>query len=306
METIVITGADLAPPALELLGAFELVFAGKAPTEAEVVELCKRHNPIGVVVRYGRFGRAAMEAAPGLRVISRHGSGVDVIDLQAAQSLGIEVRAAVGVNAAAVAEHAAALLLACAKSTVTLDARMRDGHWDKSTHKSLELGGKTIGLIGLGAIGRRFARIADAMDMKVIGFDPRARDLPDYVEKVSLDDIWKRSDVVSLHCPLTESNRMMINADVLDKCKRGMIFVNTARGGLVDEAALLSALRTGQVFAAGIDSFALEPLAGDHPYLKEANVVLSPHVGGVSVDTYVNMGLTAAKNLLSVLAAARQ
>ncbi|GAA4337852.1 hydroxyacid dehydrogenase [Variovorax defluvii] len=306
METILVTGADLAPPALKLLSNFELIFAGKAPTEDDVIALCKRHNPIGVIVRYGKFARAAMEAAPALRVISRHGAGVDVIDLDAARALGIDVRAAVGVNAAAVAEHAAALLLASAKSTVKLDERMREGHWDKSTHKSQELGGKTVGLVGLGAIGRRFARIADAMDMKVIGFDPGARDLPDYVEKVSLGDIWTRSDVISLHCPLTDSNRMMINADVLAKCKRGVMLVNTARGGLVDEDALLDALRSGQVFAAGLDSFAQEPLAADHPFLKEANVVLSPHVGGVSVETYVNLGLTAANNLLSMLATARQ
>ncbi|MEJ8815863.1 hydroxyacid dehydrogenase [Variovorax ureilyticus] len=306
MEKILVTGADLAPPALELLSGYELVFAGKTPTEFDVVELCKMHNPIGVIVRYGRFGRSAMEAAPALRAVSRHGAGVDVIDLDAAKALNIEVRSAVGVNAAAVAEHTAALLLACAKSTVQLDARMRDGHWDKSTHKSQELGGKTVGLIGLGAIGRRFARIADAMDMKVIGYDPNARDLPEYVEKVSLEDIWKRSDVVSLHCPLTDSNRAMINAQVLAKCRPGVIFVNTARGGLVDEAALLEALRSGQVFAAGLDSFAQEPLASDHPLLKEPSVVLSPHIGGVSVDTYVNLGLTAANNLVGMLAAAHR
>src|SRR5690349_2816059 len=101
MKTIIVTGADLAPPALELLSGLELIFAGKAPTEDDVIALCKMHNPAGVIVRYGKFGRAAMEAAPALRAISRHGAGVDVIDLDAARDLGIEVRAAVGVNAAA-------------------------------------------------------------------------------------------------------------------------------------------------------------------------------------------------------------
>lgn len=302
MNTVLVTGADLAPPALALLGDFKVVFAGKTPTEAEIVDLCASLNPVAVIVRYSRFARAAMEAAPALRVISRHGAGVDVVDLESARDLGIEVRAAVGVNAAAVAEHTAALLLACAKSTVTLDRRLRDGHWDKSTHKSVELGGKTVGLVGLGAIGRRFARIAHAMDMRVIGFDPTARDLPDYVESVSLDTLWAQSDVVSLHCPQTDSNRGMINADVLAKCKRGVMLINTARGGLVDEDALLAALKSGQVSAAGLDSFAQEPMALGHPFHALTNVVLSPHVGGVSADTYINMGVAAATNLLNVLA----
>lgn len=302
MATILVTGADLAPPALALLKDHELIFAGKTPTEAEIVELCRQHNPVGVILRYSRIGRAAMEAAPALRVISRHGAGVDVVDLAAANSLGIEVRAAVGVNAAAVAEHSAALLLACAKATVTLDARMRAGFWDKSTHKSLELGGRTVGLIGLGAIGLKFARIADAMDMKVIGFNPVPRDLPPYIEPVSLDDIWARSDVISLHCPQTADNVNMINAETLGRCNQGVILINTARGGLIDEDALLQAVQSGQVSCAGLDTFAVEPMAAGHPFHAQPRIILSPHIGGVSTDTYVNLGLTAARNLLDVLA----
>lgn len=300
-RTIVITGADLAQQALDLLGGFEIVYAGKTPTEDDLVALCRQHDPVAMIVRYGKVGAAVMDAAPSLKVISKHGSGTDTIDKVAAKARGIEVVAAVGANAAAVAEQALALLLACAKSVVELDARMHAGHWDKATHKSLELGGRTVGLVGLGAIGLRFAKMADALGMRVIGFDPFAKNLPDYVQSVPLDAIWRESDAVSLHCPLTDENRGMLNAATLAQCRRGVIVVNTARGGLIDEAALLEAVRSRHVMAAGLDSFAVEPMTAGHPFQGEKHFVLSPHIGGVTSDAYVNMGVGAAKNLLAVL-----
>jgi D-3-phosphoglycerate dehydrogenase len=302
VSAILVTGADLAPQALALLDGHEVIYAGKTPTEDDLVALCGAHDPVAIIVRYGKVGAAVMDAAPSLRVISKHGSGTDTIDKAAAQARGIEVVAAVGANAAAVAEQALALLLACAKSVVALDARMHAGHWDKATHKSLELGGRTVGLVGLGAIGLRFARMADALGMRVIGFDPFAKDLPPYVESVDLDTIWRDADAISLHCPLTETNRGFVNAATLALCRRGVILVNTARGGLIDEADLLAAVRSGQVAAAGLDSFAVEPMTAGHPFQGEKNFVLSPHIGGVTGDAYVNMGVGAAKNLLQVLA----
>nr|WP_205763653.1 NAD(P)-dependent oxidoreductase [Acidovorax sp. SRB_24] len=291
----------MAQQALDLLSGYEIVYAGKTPTEEDLVALCQRHDPVAIIVRYGKVGAAVMDAAPSLKVISKHGSGTDTIDKVAAQARGIEVVAAVGANAAAVAEQALALLLACAKSVVALDARMHAGHWDKATHKSLELCGRTVGLVGLGAIGLRFARMADAFGMRVIGFDPFASNLPAWVQSVDLETLWRESDAVSLHCPLTDGNRGMLNADTLAQCKRGVILVNTARGGLIDEAALLAAVRSGQVMAAGLDSFAVEPMAAGHPFQGEKNFILSPHIGGVTSDAYVNMGVSAAKNLLEVL-----
>lgn len=299
---LLVTGADLAPQALALLAGFEMIYAGKTPTEDDLVALCRVHNPVGIIVRYGKVGAAVMDAAPALKVISKHGSGTDTIDKVAAQARGIEVVAAVGANAAAVAEQALALLLACAKSVVALDARMHAGHWDKATHKSLELGGRTVGLVGLGAIGQRFAKMADALGMRVIGFDPFAKNLPACVHAVDLDTIWRESDAISLHCPLTDDNRNLLNAITLAQCKRGVIVVNTARGGLIDEVALLAAVRSGQVMAAGLDSFAAEPMTAGHPFQGEQNFVLSPHIGGVTLDAYVNMGVGAATNLLAVLA----
>ena len=141
---IIVTGADLAQQALDLLTGYEVVYAGKTPTEDDMVALCRAHNPVAIIVRYGKVGAAVMDAAPALKVISKHGSGTDTIDKVAAKARGIEVVAAVGANAAAVAEQALALLLACAKSVVALDARMHAGYWDKATHKSLELGGRTV------------------------------------------------------------------------------------------------------------------------------------------------------------------
>jgi D-3-phosphoglycerate dehydrogenase len=296
-----VTGADLAQEALALLGDYEVVFAGKTPTEEDIVALCKRHDPVAIIVRYSKVGAAAMDAAPSLKVISKHGSGTDTIDKVAAQARGVKVVAAVGANAAAVAEQALALLLACAKSVVTLNERMHAGHWDKATHKSVELEGRTVGVIGLGAIGLRFARMADAMGMRVLGFDPYAKNLPAYVENTDLATIWRESDAISLHCPLTTDNAKLINAETLAACKKGVLIVNTARGGLIDEPALLDAIRSGRIAGAGLDSFAVEPMTAPHPFHGEARITLSPHIGGVTADAYVKMGVAATNNALGVL-----
>ena len=300
---VLVTGADLAPQALALLQGYEMVYAGKTPSADDIVDLCRQHDPVAVIVRYNGVNAAAMDAAPSLKVISKHGSGTDTIDKTAAAERGIAVRAAVGANAAAVAEHALALLLACGKSVPQLNDRMHAGHWDKATHKSLELGGRTIGLVGLGAIGQRFARLAHAMDMQVIGFDPFAKNLPDYIRSVDMDTIFRESDVISLHCPMTDENRCLLNAASLSRCKPGVIVVNTARGGLIDEPALLAAVQSGQVRAAGLDSFAVEPIAEGNVFKGQPGFVLSPHIGGVTSDAYVNMGTAAARNVRSVIEA---
>lgn len=298
---VLVTGADLASQALALLEGFEVVYAGKTPREADLVALCRQHDPVAMIVRYGKIPAAVMDAAPSLRVISKHGSGTDTIDKDAAKARGIEVRAAVGANAAAVAEQALALLLACAKSVVQLNARMHAGHWDKATHKSVELHGRTVGLVGLGAIGQRFARMCDAMGMKVLGHDPYARNLPEFIRPVDLGTIWRESDAISLHCPLTPENSGLLNAQTLQACRRGVMLVNTARGGLIDEPALLDAVRSRHVAAAGLDSFAVEPMTTPHPFHGEPNIILSPHIGGVTSDAYINMGVGAARNVLAVL-----
>lgn len=302
---IVVTAANIAPQAVALLSDFELVYAGKAATEEETAALCRRHAPLAVIVRTSKVGAMVLDAAPSIRVLSKHGSGIDNIDQEAAKARGVKVVAAAGANAAAVAEQALALMLACAKSVVTLGQRTRAGHWDKSTHQSLELQGRTLGLVGLGAIGRRFARIASAMDMKVIGYDPYATDLPASIEPVSLESVWQNSDVISFHCPLTAENRGLLDAEALAQCRDGVIVVNTARGGLIEEDALLAAVESGKVAAAGLDSLQQEPPPADHPFFRNGKFIISPHIGGVTSDAFVNMGVAAAKNVMAELAKLR-
>lgn len=298
---IVVTGADLAPEALALLVDYEVVFAGRMPREDGVQALCRRHNPVAIIVRYGGVSAAIMDAAPALRVISRHGSGIDTIDAVAARVRGIAVCSTPGANAAAVAEHATALLLACAKSIKRLNDRMCAGHWDKATHKSLELNGRTLGIVGLGAIGLLVAKIFDALGMQVIGFDPRAPEAPGYIQRVDLESLWRRSDAITLHCPLTEATQHLVNRATIAQCKPGFILVNTARGGLVDEVALADALRSGQVSAAGLDCFQVEPPVAVHPLSTSLDVITTPHIAGLTRDAYVAMGTMAVRNAIAVL-----
>jgi len=298
---ILVTGADLAPQAMALLTDYEVVFAGKTPDEDGLVALCERHQPVAIIVRYGKITARVLAASKALRVVSKHGAGIDTIDSKAAAAQGVAVKAAIGSNADAVAEHAWALILACAKNVVGLDARMRAGFWDKATHKSLELRGKTLGVVGIGAIGRRVAELGVAFRMQVLAFDPFAKAAPEGVVLVALQRLLAESHVVSLNCPLTDDNRRMINRDSLATMRDGAILVNTGRGGLIDEAALLEALASGKLRAAGLDAFATEPLVGEHAFRAVPNVILSPHIGGVSEDAYVNMGTAAARNALAVL-----
>ena len=299
---ILVTAADLAPEALALLHEFEVFYTSKTPDEDELVRLTQRHRPVAMIVRYGRITRRVMEASPDLRVISKHGTGIDTIDARSASERGIAVRAAAGANADAVAEHAWALILAAAKQVVRLDARMHAGFWDKASHRSVELRGKTLGVVGLGAIGSRVARIGLAFGMNVLAFDPYASAVPAEVMVVPPDRLLADAHVVSLNCPLTDENRHLVNQESLAKMRDGVILVNTARGGLVDDGALLEALASRKVRAAGLDCFAPEPLVDDHPYRGTANVILTPHVGGVTEDAYVSMGVASVRNILDVLA----
>jgi D-3-phosphoglycerate dehydrogenase len=300
-DVVLVTGADLAGQAVELLSSFELVYAGKTPDEDSLVALCRQYQPAAIIVRYGRITERVIDACARLRVISKHGTGIDTIDQDAAARRGIAVKAAVGANAAAVAEHTWALILACAKGVPALDKRMHEGHWDKATHKSLELGGRTLGLVGLGAIGARVAATGIALGMQVIAHDPFAATAPDGVELLPLADVIATADVLSLHCPLTQDNANMLDARTLATMRPGAIVVNTARGGLIDEAALADALRSGILRAAGLDSFQVEPFGAGHPFTGIPNVILSPHIGGVTSDAYVGMGVAAACNVLAIL-----
>lgn len=300
-DVVLVTGADLAAEALSLLTSHEVVYAGKTPDEEALVSLAGRYQPVAIIARYGRITERVMAASERLRVVSKHGTGIDTIDVDAAKRRGIAVKAATGANAPAVAEHTWALILACAKDVPLLDRRMHAGHWDKATHKSLELRGRTLGLVGLGAIGARVAAVGLAMGMRVIAHDPFAATSPEGVELLPLAEVIAGADVLSLHCPLTKDNANMLDAGTLATMRPGAIVVNTARGGLIDEQALADALRSGALRAAGLDSFQVEPLAAPNAFGDIPNVILSPHIGGVTSDAYVGMGVAAAKNVLAVL-----
>jgi D-3-phosphoglycerate dehydrogenase len=301
---IVVTAADLAPQAVELLHNFEIVYAGKTPDEDTLVQLCTRTQPVALLVRYGKISARILDASKNLRVVSKHGVGIDTIDTEAAAKRGIVVKAATGANAAAVTEHTWALILGCAKSVVDLNTRMHAGHWDKATHKGLELKGKTLGVIGIGAIGRRVAEVGLTLGMRVLAYDPYASGIPAAVTMCELSAVLSEADVVTLHCPLTAENRHLINRQTLALMRNGAILINTARGALVDQEALLETLRAGKLRAAGLDTFETEPLTGMHALSSVPNVILTPHIAGVTSDTYVSMGTAAARNILTVLAEA--
>jgi D-3-phosphoglycerate dehydrogenase len=303
---VLVTGADLAPEAVRILDGFDLIYAGKTPDEDSLVALSEQHQPVAIIVRYGKIPGRVMDASKKLRVISKHGSGIDTIDSAAAAARGIGIKAAAGANASAVAEHTWTLILACAKEIVHLNTRMHNGHWDKATHKSLELRGKTLGLVGMGAIGQRTAEVGLTLGMRVIAYDPFVSKVPPGVSMNELETVFSQAHVISLHCPLTSENRKMINSTTLAQMRDGAILVNTARGGLVDEEAVVEALKSGKLRAAGLDSFEREPLTGPHIFNGVPNAILSPHIGGVTSDAYVAMGVAAASNVLAVVNAGIQ
>lgn len=244
-----------------------------------------------------------LEAAPQLKVIGRAGIGVDNIDLEAATRRGILVMNTPGGNAVSVAEHTFALLLALARRVPAADQSTRAGEWRKNEFAGLELKGKTLGLVGLGRIGQEVARRALVFEMQVMAHDPfvaaaLARDLG--VELVGLDDLLARADFLSLHATLTPETQHLLNRERLARSKRGIRILNTARGELVDEAALAEALQSGQVAGAALDVFADEP-PRDSPLLKLPNVIATPHIGGSTAEAQEEVGWRIAQQVRDYL-----
>jgi D-3-phosphoglycerate dehydrogenase len=246
-----------------------------------------------------------MRACPRLRVIGRHGVGLDTVDLPAATRLGIPVVHAPGSNSDAVAEHAVMLMLVAAKRTLAIDRMTRQGQWVEGRARGIfELRGKTLGIIGVGNIGRRVARIAAGFEMRVLGHDPyvapeelRARG----VEPVSLDALLAQADVITVHTPHTPETHHLIGVAAIAKMRRGVVFVNTSRGKTQDERALFEGLATGKIAAAGLDVWEEEPTPVDNPLLNLENVVCTSHLAGVSQEAYRNIGMQVAAEMLRVL-----
>ncbi|GAB4157259.1 MAG: hydroxyacid dehydrogenase [Planctomycetaceae bacterium] len=246
------------------------------------------------------YTRKVIEACPELRVISRSGVGFDAIDLQACDEAGVAVTTTPGVNHHSVAEHAIAMLMAVARGFPELDRRVRENRWKRIAYPRIM--GRTLGIVGLGWIGRAVAFRAVGLGMKVLAYEPYPNQefLEQWpVELTDLDDLLTRSDFVSLHCPMTPESHHLINAETLAKMKPTSILINTARGPLVDEAALYEALKSGQIRAAGLDVFEVEPLPEDSPLIGLDNVLLAGHVAGLDEesqhDTFVMVADTIIK-----------
>ncbi|HYP63426.1 MAG TPA: NAD(P)-dependent oxidoreductase, partial [Acidocella sp.] len=259
----------------------------------------------GLVVRSAtKVTAELLEQAPKLRVVGRAGVGVDNIDVEAATHRGILVMNTPGGNAVSVAEHTFALMLAMARSVPQSNASIHAGRWEKSGAAGTELRGKTLGLVGLGRVGTEVARRARALEMKVLAHDPyvtaaAAREVE--VELLPLDELMKCADVISLHTSLSPATEKMLGAAAFAKMKRGARLVNCARGELIDEAALAEALKSGQLAAAAVDTFAEEP-PKNSPLIGLPNLIATPHIAGSTVEAQEEVGTAVAQQVRDYLA----
>ncbi len=244
---------------------------------------------------------ARLERFPDLRVVSRMGIGYDNIDVGAAADAGVVVCNAPDAPTVSTAEHAMALMLAVTKELPWLQARADAGERGRAAPTSLELDGATLGLIGLGRIGRRVAVAASALGMRVIAFDPAGPVPPPGIEAAGLDEVIERSDVVSLHAPAAPETHHMIDAPTIARMRRGVYLVNCARGSLVDQDALVAALDSRHVAGAGLDVTEPEPLPVGHPLLGRPNVVVTPHVASSTAAGHARLFAHAFDNALAVL-----
>ena len=259
----------------------------------------------GLIVRSAtKVTRDLLEQAPNLKVIGRAGVGVDNIDLEVATELGIPVINAPEGNTVSAAELAMALILTVARNVSWADASVRSGAWTRSQFSGIELRGRTLGLIGAGRIGSEVALRAQAFGMETIAYDPylteeRAKDLA--IERVELDDVLARGDVISIHVPLTPQTEGMIAEAELKAMKPTAILVNTARGGVVEEDALVTALESGEIAAAALDVYTTEPLPEDSPLRGTQNLLLTPHLGASTVEAQELVASEIARGVRAAL-----
>jgi len=287
------------------LGAQLLTDAGWQVSQPAAADL-KRElaDADALIVRSAtRVTEELLQQAPRLRAVGRAGVGVDNIDMEAATRRGVLVMNTPGGNAPSVAEHTLALMLAMARSVPQLNAAMHAGRWEKAGSAGAELRGKTLGLVGLGRVGAEVAQRARALGMRVIAHDPylspeRAKDLG--VELVDLATVLAQSDYVSLHTALSPATERMLNAKTLAQMKRGARLVNAARGELIDETALLEALKSGHLAGAALDVFTVEP-PGNSPLMALPNLIATPHVAGSTAEAQEEVGVLIAQQIRDYL-----
>lgn len=306
MPRILVTSGTLAPEAMALLreaGAAVAMMPG--PVTGETVVAALREAPTAAVILRNNpaIGRAALEAAPGLRVIARHGVGINSLDLAALTEAGVPVTLALGANTEAVAEHTIALILALGRDLPRLDAGMKAGRWEQPGYLGREVAGRVLGLVGFGAIARRVAVTARALGLDVLALPRRPGSVDPALarEAASLAALAAEADIVSLHLPLTEATRGLFGRDLLRALRPGALLINTARGGIVDEAALAECLRDGRIAGAALDTLEEEPPPAGHPLRSAPNVILTPHVAAFTEGAMRRMGIMAARHALAVL-----
>ena len=273
------------------------------PTKEDLVQAVKGHDGL-LCLLTDTVDRDVIEAGAGLRVISSVSVGVDHIDLAAASARGIPVGHTPGVLTETTADLALALMLAVGRRLIEADSDLRAGgwknRWELDGFLGRDLHGATLGLIGLGGVGVAVARRAAAFGMRILGWSRSARTLAG-VERVELEELLAESDFLSIHLASTEETRGLIDASAFARMKPGAILVNTSRGDVVDEAALIAALESGHLGGAGLDVFDTEPIAADHPLMARKDVVLTPHIASASIATRLRMAERAVENLLDGL-----
>ena len=271
-------------------------------TEASLAERLAQTGAQALVLRGSKPVTAAvLRAAPALRIVAKNGAGVDSVDLEAARAQGVAVAVALAANAPAVAEHALALMLALVRQLPQLDRQVRAGGWAGSHWQGRDFRGSTVGIVGYGAIGRATAQLAVALGARVLML--RATGQADgFGCEPDLHRLLPQVDILSLHCPLSERTRGLIGGPELALLRPGSLLVNTARGPVVDEAALLAALESGHLGGAGLDTFDIEPLPQGHPLTRLPQVLLTPHVAGVTRQAALRVATLTAANIVDHLA----
>lgn len=303
--TRVLVSDSLSEAGLRILQSAEGMEVDYRPglSESQLAEAIGDYEAL--VIRSGsKVTARVLEGAHALRVIGRAGIGVDNVDVAAASKRGIVVMNTPTGNAVTTAEHAISLMLSLARKIPQATASMKSGKWEKSKFQGLEVAGKTLGILGLGNIGRIVADRAAGLKMRVIGYDPflaadRARTLG--VEKVELDELWKRSDVITCHTPLTAETRGVIGDAAIAQMKKGVLIVNAARGGIVDEQAVLRGLQSGKLAGAALDVFEREPPDPSHPLLGRDDVIVTPHLGASTDEAQERVALEIAEQIVAFL-----
>jgi D-3-phosphoglycerate dehydrogenase len=273
-------------------------------SEAEIIKIIPEFSAL-VVRSQTKVTAAVLEAATNLKVVGRAGVGVDNVDVDAATKRGVIVMNTPGGNTISTAEHAFSLLVSIARSIPQADASVKAGKWDRKKYEGVELYDKTLGILGMGRIGSEIARRAIAFGMRVVAYDPylsvsKARSLQvELIEQI--DELLPRCDFLTMHMPLTEETRHMIDARRLALCKKGIRIVNCARGGLIDEAALGEALQSKQVAAAALDVYEVEPPPAEFALRSLENIVFTPHLGASTAEAQENVGIEIAQAIRAAL-----